>query len=131
MGGTKHDGGKERWHLLPWRALREVAKVMTMGAMKYGEYNWKEGIKSSRYFDALMRHNVSRLLGETTDPESKLDHLAHVAANALMDLETYIEKEGRFDDRRLPSKPKLEALHARIDPFRIRKNPADTGNEPA
>lgn len=97
--GIKHDEGKLEYHLLPWTALEQVVRVMMMGRDKYGAFNWKNGISSTRYFDAGLRHAVARFKGQTQDPESHLDHLAHVAANALMDLETYIEQSAKFDDR--------------------------------
>jgi hypothetical protein len=34
-GGIKFDGDKVRWDLMPWDALEEIAKVLTVGAKKY------------------------------------------------------------------------------------------------
>ena len=84
--GAKLDGGKVRADLLLdfSKALKEVAKVSTFGAQKYTEGGWitvPNGAK--RYKAALLRH----LLEDGVDPDSNLDHLAHVAWNALAILE--------------------------------------------
>ena len=55
--GRKYDGGKLRYDLVPTLALEEVVKVITKGAEKYDDDNWKnvpEGRR--RYYAASMRH---------------------------------------------------------------------------
>lgn len=81
---VKHDAGKERWDLLPYGALGDVAKVMTHGATKYGDRNWEGGISQQRLMAAMMRHIAAWACGVTHDEESGLPHLAHASANALM-----------------------------------------------
>lgn len=80
----KFDGGKPRMDLLPPDALLAVAEVLTFGAQKYEANSWKqvEGGKE-RYEAALLRHWAAFKLGETNDPESGLNHWAHIACNAL------------------------------------------------
>lgn len=82
--GVKHDAGKPRWSLLPWRALAQVVDVLEYGAQKYAVGNWKAVPDAeARYFDAAMRHLIARAQGERLDPESGLPHLAHACANML------------------------------------------------
>ena len=84
MTGKKHDGGKPRWDLLPWRQVAAVVEVITFGATKYGERNWQE-LKNARarYFAALHRHVSAWESGERLDKETGLPHLAHATTNAL------------------------------------------------
>ena len=91
--GIKHDTGKNDMGLLfrevPY-GLEEVTKALQMGSTKYGVGNWlKVEDGNSRYLSALVRHLTAYYKGEETDPESGLNHLAHVATNALflIDLE--------------------------------------------
>ena len=81
--GSKHDEGKPRWSLLPWRELREVVEVLTFGAHKYSDGNWKHVTPPERYRDALMRHFSAYSGGERVDAESGRAHLAHVVCCAL------------------------------------------------
>lgn len=83
-GGAKHDQGKTRFDLLPFAAVEQVAEVLTKGAAKYSPGGWRQVTNAfPRYFAAMLRHTWARALGERTDPESGLPHLAHVACNAL------------------------------------------------
>ena len=76
--GVKHDQSKPRWDLLPIRETEEVVHVLTFGAVKYADDNWKKVDNSrNRYFAALMRHITAWWSGETFDPETKRHHLAH------------------------------------------------------
>lgn len=96
--GIKHDAGKTPLHLLPTKAVREVAKVLAFGAEKYGPHNWRGGMDHSRLHSAALRHLLSDLENETFDKESNLMHLAHCACNILMLIECRLEKVGN-DDR--------------------------------
>lgn len=80
----KHDTGKTKWHLIPWRILEDIAKVMTCGAAKYTEDGWKKvpGAKD-RYFSAMMRHWRKMEKGEYIDPDFGLPHWAHFCCNAI------------------------------------------------
>lgn len=85
MEGKKYDSDKPKWDLLPYDSLEEIVKVFTMGAEKYGSFNWQllddpEG----RYFAACMRHLSAWKCGELNDSESGLSHLAHAATNLLI-----------------------------------------------
>lgn len=80
----KDDKGKLRFSLLPWGSVREVVKIFEHGAEKYGSDNWKTvQDPENRYLNALMRHTVATAEGEKVDADG-LDHLACIAANALI-----------------------------------------------
>lgn len=96
--GAKLDAGKVRPALVLGghaRALLEVAKVGTGGAIKYTDDGWMHvpnGIK--RYDDAMLRHWLKEKAGEECDADTGLLHAAHLAWNALSRLDLLIrEKE--------------------------------------
>jgi len=95
MSGTKYDGDKLRMDLIPPEVMTAIAEVLTMGAVKYDDHNWREGIQYSRVVGALKRHLTAWEGGEVYDSESKLNHMAHVLCNAAF-LITY-EFEGRSE----------------------------------
>jgi len=85
----KFDQEKERFDLLPSYPLWEVVRVYTFGISKYGENNWRKGMKWGRLFAASLRHLFKWWMGERVDEESGLHHLAHVVWQcfALMEYE--------------------------------------------
>lgn len=81
----KYDGEKIRWDLVHWEAVEAMAKVLTYGAAKYDDDNWKKvlvGPKGGRrYFAAMMRHikaceRNGDLDPHILDPESGLPHIS-------------------------------------------------------
>lgn len=98
MTGLKFDEDKPMMVLVPPAALKEVAKVATFGAKKYGAANYLEGLELSRMLSAVYRHINSVTLGEDTDPESGVDHLAHAALGLMMAVE--LRALGRIVDDR-------------------------------
>lgn len=95
--GKKYDSGKLRWDLLPYEEVEEVVAVLTTGAIKYGDENWKyvENAKE-RYFAACMRHIVRWKEGEKIDKETAHSHLAHAICNLLFLM--YFDKEKNKSD---------------------------------
>jgi len=77
----KFDEGKLRYSLVPTKAVRELAKVVTYGASKYKPNNWQEAEDTSRYVDALYRHLEAWRAGDKVDAESGLSHLSHALTN--------------------------------------------------
>lgn len=76
--------GKLMWDLLPLSIIKEVVKVFTFGAKKYGPNRWQNLENGyDRYKATLFRHIVAYEEGETTDPESGIHHLAHAGWNVL------------------------------------------------
>jgi len=96
--GVKYDAGKLRYDLIPAEALEELARVYTIGAVKYSDNNWRHGLVYSRLFGALMRHAWAWMRGESHDPDGQ-HHLASVAWCALALLQFEIEKRSALDDR--------------------------------
>lgn len=84
---TKHDQLKPDLSLLSSAAILELAKVLDFGAKKYAEHNWRKGFTLNRPYSAAMRHMLAWNAGETTDPESGLNHLAHAMCNLMFLLE--------------------------------------------
>lgn len=90
---------KPQLHLIPASALVPVARVMELGAKKYGPYNWRDQpVAYTPYLSAAMRHITAFLNGETIDPESGQSHIAHAAAGLLI-LEDAIVNDSAKDDR--------------------------------
>ncbi len=86
--------GKLRWELLPLTTLEEIVRIYTFGAEKYGPNTWQNLENGyERYKAALLRHLVSYEKGETTDAESGVHALAHMAWNAIAMLHLALEKE--------------------------------------
>lgn len=80
----KDDLGRDRWDLIPYRALSEVVHVLTHGAAKYADNNWQTvPHQQQRYFAACMRHIVAWRLGEQRDAETGNHHLAHAVCCLL------------------------------------------------
>jgi len=77
----KFDSGKLRYSLVPPRAMKEMAKVLTYGAKKYKPNNWQQVNDTARYIDALYRHLEAWRSGEKLDGESELSHLSHALTN--------------------------------------------------
>lgn len=94
----KHDGSKVRFELMSVPAMQAIAEVMTFGARKYTDHNWRKGFAWSRLIGAAIRHLFAWIGGEDKDPESKLSHLAHVGCCIMFLLEHEIRKLGT-DDR--------------------------------
>ena len=98
--GVKFDCGKPKMHLVIGsfsRALIEVGKVATYGAMKYSDDGWitvPDGL--CRYTDAMLRHYLAEARGEKVDEETGFPHAAAVAWNALARLDLMLREEGRL-----------------------------------
>lgn len=80
-GGAK--GSKpERYDLLPWPELAELARLYGKGAEKYEDRNWEKGYDVSLSFAALMRHLTLFWNGIDYDDETHCHHLASVMFHA-------------------------------------------------
>lgn len=94
--GAKLDAGKPRPALVLGgfaRALLEVTKVGTYGAMKYTDNGWMEvpnGV--DRYDDAALRHWLYERTQSEADADTDLLHAAHQAWNALARLDLILRK---------------------------------------
>lgn len=97
MSGRRDNEGKARMSLLPFDALREVAKLFTWGANKYGAWNWAKGLSYTETMDSLLRHTEQWLNRKDID-ESGFHHDVHIAWNALVLLAMRLRGIGK-DDR--------------------------------
>jgi hypothetical protein len=94
--GAKLDGGKIRPALVLGgfaRALLEVSKVGSYGAVKYTENGWMQVANGeTRYDDAKMRHWLYEKAGIDCDEDTQLLHAAHEAWNSLARLDLMLRK---------------------------------------
>ena len=79
----KETTGKCRYHLLIDEFVEEMIGVREHGCEKYADWDWMRGREWSDYIDAMRRHITAFNQGEDLDPESGLNHMAHVAINAM------------------------------------------------
>jgi hypothetical protein len=88
--------------LVPPAALVQIAKVMELGAKKYGAFNWRSNkVRGMVYISAALRHLLSYEDGEEIDPESGQSHIAHAAA-CMMILLDAAATGNLVDDRPTP-----------------------------
>lgn len=92
-------------YVLAMTGLNEVAKVGDFGAKKYGQWNYMSGMPWMKLLGSCSRHLASVIRGEDRDKESGLPHLAHLAYNALMLLEYYLNTKGTDDRYKAPTLP--------------------------
>lgn len=97
--GKKNDyqDGKLRWDLLPLEEIEDIVKLYTAGSIKYGDNNWQNLENGyQRYKAAMLRHLLEYEKGNKVDDETKVNHLAAVAWNAIAML--YLDKHGEGKD---------------------------------
>lgn len=70
-----------KFHLLPHSILIAIADILTIGAEKYAEDNWRTGMPWGRAYNAMQRHLNAWESGETHDPDTGKNHLYHAACN--------------------------------------------------
>ena len=97
--GQSKNEGKVQYSLMPTDALREVARVLTIGAQKYEKRNWERGMPWSWRYDSLRRHTEDWWAGVDKDPENGTWTMACVAVNALFLLAYQLRGLKQFDDR--------------------------------
>ncbi len=96
-GGVKFDAEKPRMDLLDPYAIEQLALVLTYGATKYSDHNWRRGISKTRLIAAALRHLFAYLRGEDRDAETNLSHAAHCMACLMFLLG--LEHRPELDDR--------------------------------
>lgn len=96
--GVKKDKDKPRMDMLPPVGLVKIAEVMSYGANKYGDFNFRLGMRYGRLLAAALRHITAYMGGEDNDKESGLSHIAHAGACMAM-LCQLIADHPELDDR--------------------------------
>ena len=91
--GKRNDTGKPKLHLLSYEALEEVAHVLEYGAEKYGDFNWRKGIKYTRNLNSALRHVFQFLSNAGQDPDTNRSHLAHAICNLMFVLEDDVQAD--------------------------------------
>lgn len=106
--GKRFNNGKLRYDLVPAFAEEQYVKVLTAGANKYGDHNWKRGMKWSSVLASLKRHIAAFEGGEDLDKETNEYHMAHAMCNVAFILEYYkIYPQGDDRDHMYLKKPKI------------------------
>lgn len=94
----KKDQDKLRVDLLDPEFLEGVADVLTFGAKKYNDHNWKLGFKWSRLIAATGRHLLAIMRREDIDPESGKPHVYHLGCSVMF-LAWHMKHRRDLDDR--------------------------------
>jgi hypothetical protein len=79
----RYNSGKRLWHLVDYKSLEPMIKVLEFGAEKYSPDNWKKGMPREQLLNSAMRHLVALMDGEVIDSESGLPHIGHLMCNAM------------------------------------------------
>ena len=111
----RYNENKPKWALIDFQSFIPVVKVMEMGIKKYGYDNWKKGRSFLETWESAYRHLIEFKEVSTDDMESKINHMAHLVANAMFLLYMCREKPW-FDDRSIAEYP-LKAKKSNGDKF--------------
>jgi hypothetical protein len=78
--GAKRSGKKPRYDLISPVFLKGIAEVLTSGAEKYGEHNWKRGDKemANDCINHLIEHLYKFKAGDRSEP-----HLFNAGCNLM------------------------------------------------
>lgn len=91
---------------VPMGVVVEMGVGMLEGAAKYGRHNYRAaGIRSSVYFDALMRHMIDWWEGEDIDPDSGLSHVTKALCTLAVLRDA--QMQGMVNDDRPPRSAKF------------------------
>lgn len=96
----RYNEGKAQWHLVDFKSLEPLVRVLEYGAKKYAPNNWKKGAPKEQYLDCIMRHLVEVMDGNELDAESKQHHMGHIMANAMFYI--YVHRQ--------EAKPSIEVI---------------------
>lgn len=99
----RFDEGKIDFTYLDVSALEGLCKVLEYGDKKYtingvsGRDNWRKGMPYMKVLRSLLRHTFAIMRGETTDPESGLQHIDHIGCNWMF-LSHYMKNREDLND---------------------------------
>ena len=95
---------KLQWHLVDFKSLEPLVKVLQYGVKKYtnetvsGKNNWKKGMYVTSILDSLQRHLNSFRDGNNIDSESGESELGHILTNTMF-LIYMLREKPEMDDR--------------------------------
>jgi hypothetical protein len=112
VSAVKHDQDKLRFDLLSVPALSGMVAVLTKGAKKYSDHNWRKGFKWSRLYASALRHIFLSLGGQSRDPEFNESHV-DMAMACLMMLSEH-EKLCLGEDDRYRGEPRASEVAASL-----------------
>ncbi len=96
--GKRYNEGKTRHDLVPEFPQEQYARVLTAGANKYGDSNWRKGMEWTKVLASLKRHILAFERGEDFDLETGEYHMAHAMCNCAFLLE-YYKTHPEYDNR--------------------------------
>lgn len=98
--GNRFNKGKLRWRNVPMFLMEPLIEVGQQGEEKYGTYNFLAGLSINDTLDSMKRHlmKYESPYYPDEDEESKVNHLAHIAWNALVALHMHKTRPD-LDDR--------------------------------
>lgn len=106
--GLRYNKGKLRYDLVHPEAHEEMVEVLTLGANKYFDRNWENGLTWTSVVASLKRHVAAWEKGEDFDPETGLPHMAHAACNVhFLSAFRYIFPQGDDRPRRIFKRPRI------------------------
>lgn len=87
---------------IPAQVMAEVGLAMLEGALKYGRHNYRSvGVRSSVYYDAVLRHLTQWWEGDDIDSDSGLSHIVKAIACLVVLRDSMLF--GNLTDDRPPS----------------------------
>ena len=106
--GSKADGEKlDRFDLLPWDIIMEVAELYGIGTRKYDDRDWEKGMSWGRLIRAAMSHFAKFMMRRKYDP---VDGQRHIISFIWCGIAlAYYEKHGIGTDDR-PHIPKADKV---------------------
>lgn len=88
-GANQYDKGKLRVDLIPKFAYEQWCKVLTFGAEKYDDENWRKGMSWRKNLASAQRHIDECLKCNDFDKESGILHLSHAMTRISFGIEFY------------------------------------------
>jgi len=84
--GNRFNKGKLRWRNFPTWLIEDLIRIGESGEAKYGTFNFLAGLSTLDTLDSLHRHlnSFESPYASDFDDESKINHLYHVAWNAIV-----------------------------------------------
>lgn len=98
-GASKDIQGKLRLDLVPPEMIEALARVLTYGATKYADNNWRQGIPYMTSVGSSQRHLMDFLKGIDIDTESGLYNIEQAFLNLGMIVTQHALGRKDLDDR--------------------------------